>query len=52
MFGLKVNRMPLTINLPLTSPIGQYPNDIGGNQDAHGAYQRAQGELVQSYSTG
>ena len=29
MFGLKVNRVPLTINLPLTSPVGQYPNDLG-----------------------
>ena len=28
MFGLKVNRVPLTVNLPLTSPVGQYPNDL------------------------
>ena len=28
MFGLKVNRVPLTVNLPLTSPISQYPNDF------------------------
>ena len=29
MFSLKVNRVPLTINLLLTSPVGQYPNDLG-----------------------
>ena len=29
MFSLKVNCVPLTVNLPLTSPIGQYPNDLG-----------------------
>ena len=29
MFGLKVNRVPFTVNLPLTSPVGQYPNDLG-----------------------
>ena len=28
MFGLEVNRMPFTINLPLTLPVGQYPNDF------------------------
>ena len=28
MFDLKVNRVPLTVNLPLTSPGGQYPNDL------------------------
>ena len=28
MFGLKVNRVPLTVNLPLTSAVGQYPNDL------------------------
>ena len=27
MFGLKVDCMPLTIKLPLTLPVGQYPND-------------------------
>ena len=29
MFGLKVNRVPLTVNFPLTTPVGQYPNDLG-----------------------
>ena len=29
MFGLKLNCVPLTVNLPLTSPVGQYPNDLG-----------------------
>ena len=29
MFGLKVNRLPLTVNVLLTSPVGQYPNDLG-----------------------
>ena len=28
MFGLEVHRMPFTINLPLTLPVGQYPNDF------------------------
>ena len=28
MFGLEVHRMPFTINLPLTPPVGQYPNDF------------------------
>ena len=27
MFGLEVHRMPFTINLPLTLPVSQYPND-------------------------
>ena len=27
MFGLEVDGMPLTIKLPLTLPVGQYPND-------------------------
>ena len=29
MFGLKVNLVPLTVNLPLTSPVCQYSNDLG-----------------------
>ena len=29
MFGLEVHRLPFTINLPLTLPVGQYPNDLG-----------------------
>ena len=28
MFGLEVHRMPFTIKLPLTLPVGQYPNDF------------------------
>ena len=28
MFGLEVHRFPFTINLPLTLPVGQYPNDF------------------------
>ena len=28
MFGLEVDRMPFTINLPLTLPVSQYPNDL------------------------
>ena len=28
MIVLEVHRMPFTINLPLTLPIGQYPNDF------------------------
>ena len=28
MFGLKVNHVPLTVNLPLTSLVGQYRNDL------------------------
>ena len=27
MFSLEVHRMPFTINLPMTLPVGQYPND-------------------------
>ena len=27
MFGLEEDGMPLTIKLPLTLPVGQYPND-------------------------
>ena len=28
MFGLEVHRMPFTIKLPLTLPVGQYPKDF------------------------
>ena len=28
MFGLEVHRLPFTINLLLTLPVGQYPNDF------------------------
>ena len=28
MFGLEVHRMPFTINLQLTLPVGQYPDDF------------------------
>ena len=28
MFGLKVNRVPFTVNPPLALPVGQYPNDL------------------------
>ena len=28
MFGLEVHLFPFTINLPLTLPVGQYPNDL------------------------
>ena len=28
MFGLEVHRMPFTIKLPVTLPVGQYPDDF------------------------
>ena len=28
MFGLEVDCMPFTIKIPLTLPVGQYPNDF------------------------
>ena len=28
MFGMEVHNMPFTIKLPLTLPVGQYPNDF------------------------
>ena len=52
MFVLKLNHMPFTVNLLLTSPVGQYSNDLEVVGVTHGAYQRTLGELVKGYSTG